>query len=59
MKSHSVLLNVQGRSVYLFQTGTDVRIFYTVDEEKKTILIVDVTKRETILSSGGLTGGGT
>ncbi len=57
-KSQSVTLNVQGQSVNLFRTSTDVHIFYTVDPQNKTITVVDIASRETILSSGGAAAGG-
>jgi mRNA-degrading endonuclease RelE of RelBE toxin-antitoxin system len=56
VKAHSVQLTVQGQTVYLFQTSTDIRIFYTVDHERQVIVVLDVTKKETILSSGSVAG---
>ena len=52
VKSRSVLLNVQGQTMYMFRTSTEVRIFYTVDLQSKTISVVDVATMDTILSSG-------
>jgi mRNA-degrading endonuclease RelE of RelBE toxin-antitoxin system len=52
VRSRSVALNVQGQTVYLFRTTTEVRIFYTVDMQNKTIHVIDVTTRDTILSFG-------
>ena len=37
VRSRSVLLNVQGQAVYMFRTSTEVRIFFTVDQESKTV----------------------
>jgi len=58
VKDHSVQLDVQGQAVYLFQTSTDVRIFYKVDKERETVYVLDVTKKDTILSSGSASGRG-
>jgi mRNA-degrading endonuclease RelE of RelBE toxin-antitoxin system len=57
VKSRSVTLNVQGQSVYMFRTSTAVRIFYTVDEQSKTVSVVDIATKDTILSSGGVSTG--
>jgi mRNA-degrading endonuclease RelE of RelBE toxin-antitoxin system len=57
VRSRSVLLNVQGQSVYLFRTTTDLRIFYTVDQQNKCISVVDITNEDTILASGGVSTG--
>lgn len=54
VKEHSAALNVQGRTVYMFRTNVELRIFYTVDEQGKSIEVVDVATRETILSFGGV-----
>lgn len=54
VRNHSVELTVQGKTVYLFRTSTDVRIFYTVNLDNQTITILDVTRQETILSSGSV-----
>jgi mRNA-degrading endonuclease RelE of RelBE toxin-antitoxin system len=56
-KNHSVQLNVAGQTVYLFRTSTDVRIFYKVDKDRQTVLVVDVTNKDTILASGSVSGG--
>jgi mRNA-degrading endonuclease RelE of RelBE toxin-antitoxin system len=53
VRSHSVPLTVQGKPVLMFRTSTDVRIFYTVDEQAETITVVDLTTKDTILTSGG------
>jgi mRNA-degrading endonuclease RelE of RelBE toxin-antitoxin system len=58
VRSQSVMLDVQGQTVYMFRTSTEVRIFYTVDLRKKTIHVIDLTTRDTILSSGGVSTGG-
>lgn len=56
-RSRSVLLDIQGQPMYLFRTNSEVRIFYTVDIQSKTIFVIDVTNRDTILATGGaLTG---
>ena len=52
VQSHSVPLTVQGQSMYLFRTTTDTRIFYTVDLESKTVFVIDVASKDTILSFG-------
>lgn len=57
-KSQSVTLSVQGQSVYMFRTSTDIRIFYTVDLQSKTITVIDIATKETILSSGSVSTGG-
>jgi len=58
VRSHSVTLNVQGQSVYLFRTSTQDRIFYTVDLQSKTVNVIDIATTDTIISSGsGSTGG--
>jgi mRNA-degrading endonuclease RelE of RelBE toxin-antitoxin system len=41
----------------MFRTSTEVRIFYTVDRESKTVTVVDITTEDTILSSGGVSAG--
>ena len=53
VRSHSIPLDVNGESVYLFRTTSELRIFFTVDEELQTITVVDVTTAETILKFGG------
>ena len=57
VKSHSVMLNVQGQSVYMFRTSTEVRIFFTVNQESKTVNVIDMATKETILSSGNIATG--
>jgi mRNA-degrading endonuclease RelE of RelBE toxin-antitoxin system len=57
VRSQSVTLNVHGQSVYMFRTSTEVRIFYTVDLQNKTIHVIDLTTKDTILSSGGVSTG--
>ena len=52
-ESRSVLLNVDGRPVYLFRTSGDARIFFTLDASGGKIRVVDVTSVETILATGG------
>ena len=58
VQSQSVTLSVQGQSVYLFRTSTEVRIFYTVDLQNKTVSVIDLATRDTILSFGSLSAGG-
>lgn len=58
VRSRSVTLNVQGQSVYMFRTSTDVRIFYTVDLQSKTVHVIDIATKDTILSSGSISTGG-
>jgi mRNA-degrading endonuclease RelE of RelBE toxin-antitoxin system len=58
VQSRSVALDVQGQSVYVFRTSTEVRIFYTVDQQSSTITVIDLTTKDTILSSGGVSTGG-
>ena len=58
VRSQSVTLNVQGQSVYMFRTSTEVRIFYTVDQESKTVYVIDIATQDTILSSGNVSTGG-
>jgi mRNA-degrading endonuclease RelE of RelBE toxin-antitoxin system len=58
VRSRSVPLNVQGQSVYMFRTSTEVRIFYTVDLDSKTVSVIDIATKDTILSSGGVAAGG-
>jgi mRNA-degrading endonuclease RelE of RelBE toxin-antitoxin system len=58
VRSRSVTLDVQGQSMYMFRTSTDVRIFYTVDEKAKTIYVIDIATMDTILSSGTISAGG-
>ena len=58
VRSRSVTLNVQGQSVYMFRTSTEVRIFYTVDLQNETVHVIDIATKDTIISSGsGSTGG--
>jgi mRNA-degrading endonuclease RelE of RelBE toxin-antitoxin system len=58
VRSQSVTLNVQGQSMYMFRTSTEVRIFYTVDQQSKTIYVIDIATKDTILSSGNTPTGG-
>ena len=58
VRSQSVTLNVQGQSVYMFRTSTEVRIFYTVDLQSKTVHVIDIATRDTILASGNVSTGG-
>ena len=57
-KSQSVTLNVQGQCVYMFRTSTDVRIFYTVDPQSKSVHVIDLATKDTIVSSGSVATGG-
>src|ERR1700683_3677684 len=57
VKSQSVTLTVQGQSVHMFRTSTEVRIFYTVDLQSKTIYVIDIATKDTILSSGSASTG--
>ena len=57
-RSQSVTLNVQGQSMYMFRTSTDVRIFYTVDQQSNTVYVIDMATKDTILSSGSISTGG-
>ena len=57
-KSRSVALTVQGHSMYLFRTTGDTRIFYTVDLATKTVFVIDLTSKDTILASGTVSNGG-
>ena len=59
VRSRSVLLKVRGQSVYMFRTTTDIRIFYTVDQQSKTISVIDVATEETIRASGSVPTGAT
>ena len=54
VKSRSIALNVQGQSLYLFRTSSEVRIFYTVDLASNTVSVIDIATTDTILSSGSL-----
>ena len=56
-KSRSVALTVQGQSMYLFRTTGDTRIFYTVDLPSKTVFVIDLTTKDTILAYGNLPAG--
>ena len=58
VRSQSVTLNVQGQSVYMFRTSTEIRIFYTVDLQSKTVSVIDIATRDTILFSGSVSAGG-
>ena len=58
VRSQSVTLNVQGQSVYMFRTSTEIRIFYTVDLQSKTVSVIDIATKDTILSSGSVSTGG-
>jgi mRNA-degrading endonuclease RelE of RelBE toxin-antitoxin system len=58
VRSQSVTLNVQGQSVYMFRTSTEVRIFYTVDLQSKTVHVIDIATKDTIISSGSGSPGG-
>jgi mRNA-degrading endonuclease RelE of RelBE toxin-antitoxin system len=57
-KSRSVVLNVQGQPKNMFRTSTDVHIFYTVDQQSKTVNVIDIATKDTILSSGNVPVGG-
>jgi hypothetical protein len=52
VRNHSVTLNVDERIVYMFRTSTDLRIFFTID--KDILTVIDIAKKETILSSGSV-----
>ena len=43
--------------MYLLRTSTDVRIFYTVNPQTKTVTVIDLTTQDTILASGGVSAG--
>ena len=58
VRSQSITLSVQGQSVYMFRTSTDVRIFYTVDLQSKTVTVIDIATKDTILLSGSVSTGG-
>ena len=58
VRSQSVALDVQGQPVFMFRTSTDMRIFYTVDPQSKTISVIDLATKDTILSSGSVSTGG-
>ena len=58
VRSQSVTLNVQGQSLYMFRTSTELRIFYTVDLQSKTVHVIDIATKDTILSSGTVPAGG-
>ncbi len=58
VRSRSVTLNVEGRPVSMFRTSTDIRIFYTVDEQDDTVNVIDIATKDTILSSGPVLAGG-
>jgi mRNA-degrading endonuclease RelE of RelBE toxin-antitoxin system len=57
VRSQSVTLNVHGQSVYMFRTTTEFRIFYTVDLQSKTVHVIDLATKDTILSSGSVSAG--
>jgi mRNA-degrading endonuclease RelE of RelBE toxin-antitoxin system len=57
-RSESVKLSVQGQTVYMFRAGSELRLFYTVDQPGNTITVVDVATKDTILSSGTVPAGG-
>jgi mRNA-degrading endonuclease RelE of RelBE toxin-antitoxin system len=57
-RSQSVTLNVQGQSMYMFRTSTDLRIFYTVDLQSNTVHVIDIATKDTILSFGKVSTGG-
>jgi mRNA-degrading endonuclease RelE of RelBE toxin-antitoxin system len=59
VRSQSVPLSVQGSSLLMFRTSTEIRIFYTVDLQSKTVSVVDIATQGTILSSGTVLAGGT
>ena len=43
-------------NTYVLQTSTDVRIFFTID--RNTITVLDVAKRDAIMTSGQTSGPG-
>ncbi len=51
------MLTVQGQSVYMFRTNSEIRIFYTVDLQSKSISVIDIATEETIRSSGSVPAG--
>jgi mRNA-degrading endonuclease RelE of RelBE toxin-antitoxin system len=53
VKSQSLELNVRGQAVFMFRTSTDLRIFYTVDSKTKSVSVIDLATKDTILTSGG------
>lgn len=56
-KSHSVKLDVQGQPVHMFRTSTEVRIFFTLDPQGKTVNVIDIATKDTILCSGSVSTG--
>jgi mRNA-degrading endonuclease RelE of RelBE toxin-antitoxin system len=54
VRSHSVMLDIPGESLYLFRTRSEWRVFYTVDQQSKTVSVVDIATRDTILASGSV-----
>ena len=57
VRSRSVTLNVQGQSMFMLRTSTEIRIFYTVDQQSKTVYVIDIATLDTILSSGTISAG--
>ncbi len=55
IQQHSKKLDLGG-NVYMLLTSTDLRIFFSLDEDSITVL--DVARRATILNSGGSEFGG-
>ena len=56
VKEHSVQIQLNNQPVFMFVTSTDVRIFYSIDTAAKRITILNIAKKETILSSGSFQG---
>jgi len=59
VRAKSVTLDVQGETVYMFRTSSELRIFFTVNETEKIVHVLDLATKETILASGSMTAGGT
>lgn len=55
-RANSQTLVIDGQTVYMFVTSSNVRIFYTVDNASQTVAITHITNKETIISSGSIQG---
>jgi mRNA-degrading endonuclease RelE of RelBE toxin-antitoxin system len=56
VRANSVSLTVNGEAIRMFRTSTDVRIFFTMNEQDHTITVLDIANKETIIGSGNIAG---
>lgn len=59
VRTRSARSPAQGHGeVYAFRTSTDLRIFFAIDQDAKTVTVLDVARRDSIMTSRGTVAGG-